>query len=103
MVQGSEKPLGAIVEAFYGETDALMPTIPQALEQGDSTLLTRSAHTVKSSCASLGAESARAAAAELEQPGKNNDLDAAQEVAAKLEAEIKTLMAALESEWPRSG
>lgn len=102
MVQGSEEILAAIVDAFYEETEALMPTIPQALANGDETILTSSAHTIKSSCASLGAESARAVAADLEQLGKQGDLEAAKELATKLENEMNHLIEALEREWPKS-
>lgn len=101
-VAGSVDLLGAIVEAFYEETGDLMPVIPQSLKDADSELLQRTAHTIKSSCAALGAEAARDAAFELEMLGKAGKLDTAEDCATKLQEQLKTLLAALEKEWPRS-
>ena len=101
-VAGSTDLLGAIVEAFYEETGDLIPVIPQSLADGDAELLQRTAHTLKSSCAALGAEAARTAAYDLEMVGKSGELDEAGECAARLQEQLRILLAALEKEWPRT-
>lgn len=101
-VGGSEELLGTMVEVYYEETDDLLTKLGKSLEDSDAALLERTAHTMKSSAASFGGELVRVAAAELEALAKGGDLGDAAQLADRLKAELKALLAVLEKEWPRS-
>jgi two-component system sensor histidine kinase/response regulator len=98
MVEGSEDILAAMIEVFHEEAAEMRDKIAASLRDGDAALLQRSAHTLKSSCASLGAEDARKAAEKLEIAGREGDLQAAPSLADKLLAELTRLTDALSTE-----
>ncbi len=101
-VEGNEELLASIVEVFFEEADDLLPVLPSAIKSENARLLERTAHTMKSSCASIGAEAAREAAAKLEEIGGSGDLTDAPTAAADLQQRMDELLRALEREWPRN-
>ena len=97
-VDGNEELFTTIVEVFFEEADDLLPKLPAAIAAKDAELLQRTAHTMKSSCASIGADAARASALELEMIGKSGDLSKAPEAAADLKSKMDQLLEALAAE-----
>ena len=100
-VDGSEEMLAMTVEVYYEETDELLPKLDSALAAGDAELLERASHTMKSSAASIGCESVRESAAQLEALGKAGKLAKAPELVDELKSKLKRLLEDLEKEWPR--
>lgn len=99
-VGGNEDLLATIVEVFFIEAAELMPLLSAAIKSDDAELLLRTVHTMKSSCASIGAEAARAAAAKLESLSKPETLTEAAPAAVDLKKRMDELLLALAIEWP---
>jgi HPt (histidine-containing phosphotransfer) domain-containing protein len=66
-----------LVDLFVNDAVAHVRALESALATGDARLLERSAHTLKSSSASLGAMQLSELCRALEQVGRNNVLDGA--------------------------
>jgi HPt (histidine-containing phosphotransfer) domain-containing protein len=65
----------------------------EAVTEGDSDLLERSAHSLKGELAYLGIPDAREKAGVLEQMGRNRNFERAAETLAMLEADVSALVA----------
>ncbi len=66
-----------LIDTYNTETGALIEHLHQALASGDAAAFGRTAHSIKSSSASLGALAFSQQARELEMLGKANDLESA--------------------------
>ncbi len=77
-----------ILRAYLDSAIALMQQLDQALVVGDAETLRRTAHTLKSSSANVGAETLATLFKELENLGRTAQLDAAAKVAEPLRAEF---------------
>jgi len=66
--------IGELIDAYLDDTPRLMNELAESLAQHDATLFTRTAHSIKSSSASLGALLFSAQAKELEMIGKQGSL-----------------------------
>ena len=73
-VGGDEELLDEIVDLYLGEYPALLSEIQKAVQSGDAPSLYRSAHTLKGSLGTLGAEEALQRALELEMSGRSAQL-----------------------------
>ncbi len=73
-VGGDEELLDEIVELYLGEYPALLSEIQKSVQSGDAPGLYRSAHTLKGSLGTLGAEEAHQRALELEISGRSAQL-----------------------------
>jgi HPt (histidine-containing phosphotransfer) domain-containing protein len=63
-----------IIRSYLNDAPKLMETLKESMASGDSARFVRSAHTLKSNSATLGAAQLAALAAELEQSGKTTPL-----------------------------
>jgi HPt (histidine-containing phosphotransfer) domain-containing protein len=77
-----------LIDTYNTETAALIEQLGQALAMGEATLFGRSAHSIKSSSASLGALAFSQQARELEMMGKAKDLNGADVKVEKLMADF---------------
>ena len=70
--------IGELIDTYLEETPRLIEELVQLLEKLDTVAFGRTAHSIKSSSASLGALSFSALAKELEMMGKAGDLTGAE-------------------------
>jgi HPt (histidine-containing phosphotransfer) domain-containing protein len=96
-VGGDENLLREIIVIFLDECPALVASIRDALAKQDRRLLERSAHTLKGSLATFGADAATQAALELELSARRGDLHRAPALVARLEVELDFIRTALSS------
>ena len=73
-VPGRPSILLRIIDLFESSASALLAELEQGLESGDLEVVTRAAHTLKSSGANLGATALAAQARLIEQAGRDGDL-----------------------------
>jgi HPt (histidine-containing phosphotransfer) domain-containing protein len=78
--------IGELVDAYLDDTPRLISELTEALAQRDAIKFSRTAHSIKSSSASLGALPFSILAKELEMIGKQGDLNG-------LESKVKHLQA----------
>lgn len=74
-VGGDEELLKEITLIFIEQCPGALAEIRAAAEAADAEALERSAHALKGSVANFGAESARAAAYEIEEMGRSRNLE----------------------------
>jgi signal transduction histidine kinase/DNA-binding response OmpR family regulator len=93
------KPLvRQIVESYLAETPRRLERIREALSREDTRELILVAHSLKGSSAQLGANRVAAVSAELEEKGRNAELDGAAPLFAELEREIEQVVPLLEEQ-----
>jgi len=90
-VNGNQRLLRDIVEAFLDESPRLLAVIRGAIEQQDCTALQRAAHTLKGSTGYFGAARASEMALQLETMGKKAELTHAESALADMEQEMAKL------------
>jgi len=78
-VGGDEDLFKEVVALYLQEYPELVARIGEAVERGDAELLQQSAHTLKGSLGTLGAEPAAQNALQLEMMGRQKRLDGATE------------------------
>jgi HPt (histidine-containing phosphotransfer) domain-containing protein len=88
--------LPELIDTYNIETAALIEQLGQAITSGDTASFGRSAHSIKSSSASLGALTFSQQARELEMMGKANDLSGADIKYEQLAADFLLVMRRLE-------
>ena len=81
-----EDYIGELVETFFEETPGLLHEMRLALEDGDSEVFCRSAHSLKSNGASFGAQQLASLARVLEFMGRDRQLDKVGQKMPELEA-----------------
>lgn len=100
---GSETLLKKVAFMFLTNSPALIEEMKRGLDEGDDTLLERSAHTLVSSIAYFAAEPATQAARHLETLGREHRIDEAPEAYRNLTAEVSRLRDALTELLPEEG
>jgi len=68
-----------LISTFLEEIPSILKALQQAYQEGDAATFQRSAHSIKSSSASMGALTFSAQARELEMIGKSGDISQAGE------------------------
>jgi len=96
--QGAPDALNELIELFFAEAPKLIAAMRSAVASRDAPGLSLTAHTLKSSSATLGASSLAGLCAELEAIGKSGSLAGAKVKAGQIEAEYERVKAALELE-----
>jgi HPt (histidine-containing phosphotransfer) domain-containing protein len=89
-----------VVDLFLGDAETKLHDLSRALASGDVKLLERTAHTLKSSSANVGALRLSRLCLEIEMLGRAARTDGAQELvgeAARLYAESRTALEALKT------
>ncbi len=94
-VSGSEEIFATMIDCYFEEKNDLVPKLADAITEGEAELIQRTAHTIKSSAGTFGAEAAREAAFVLEKTGKSGDLKFAPPQFATLRMEQERLDEAL--------
>ena len=87
-----------LIDLFITDAKQLVDALQRALETGDVKLLERTAHTLKSSCANVGAMQMSKLCFELEQLGRAAKLDGAQELVNQALAQYERVELALTAE-----
>jgi len=93
---GDMELLGEVIEVFRASNPARVEEIRLALRTGDSLLLQRTAHALKSSVGNFSAGPASVAAARLEALGRDGRVAEAGALADELERELARLQDALD-------
>jgi PAS domain S-box-containing protein len=92
---GGDDFLGEVIDAFLGDAPELLATLRRSLDGQNNEELRRAAHTLKSNGATLGAEQFAELCRTLEQRAKNGELEGAEELVERIEAEYRPLEQAL--------
>src|SRR5262245_3585585 len=74
-VGGDADLLDALIEAYLGQEPALLASLQSAVEQRDSPSIRKAAHALVSCVSAIGAARSRAAARELEEMARQQQLD----------------------------
>jgi PAS domain S-box-containing protein len=96
-VEGDRDLLDEIMRIFMDECPRMIADLHQAFDAGDLSKVECSAHTLKGSASNLGATVVSESAAEMEAKSRAGDLPGAKAVRTRLEHELKSLLAELES------
>jgi two-component system sensor histidine kinase/response regulator len=96
-LEGDRELLEDLARLFADECPKSISEIRSALDPVDFVLLERLAHTLKGSSASMGAESVRQLALELEMSARARDLPEAKKLVEGLQNEIDRLMPELKA------
>ena len=99
---GDDGLLAELIEMFPAESAKHLQAIGLAVEQEDGDLLTRAAHTLKSSARLFGAAQLAAGALEMEMLGRSSNLGVARGLLANLEIETARVIDALNQGRPDS-
>jgi len=92
---GGPDIIAQLIDLFLSELPTKLAAVQQAIEHRDATRLTKAAHTLKGSSATMGAQRAARVCLELEQLGKAGDLTGAVDLFARLEKELESAREAL--------
>jgi HPt (histidine-containing phosphotransfer) domain-containing protein len=84
-----------LIDLFFSETPEQMRVLVAALEDGGREQVERSAHTLKSTAATFGAEAMRAVAAEAEMAARKGQLERVAHLLPTLQREADQVRAAL--------
>jgi HPt (histidine-containing phosphotransfer) domain-containing protein len=95
---GQPNLIGELLDLLQSVAPPLLEKIRLAAAQGDSETLFRSAHSLKGSCASVGAVALAARLKEVEQMGRENHLAGVTEKIAQVESEYARAILALKNE-----
>ena len=87
-----------VIRTYFQDTDAIMDSLSRAQEEGDTTIIKRSAHTLKSSSANVGAMMLSVKAKRLEDSCENNSLEINEEIIDILQDDYIRTKTALEKE-----
>jgi DNA-binding response OmpR family regulator/HPt (histidine-containing phosphotransfer) domain-containing protein len=93
--------LPALVAAFLEEGRRLLQTLESAAQRGDAPALIRAAHSLKSSCAQLGALALSRHCAALEMQGEAGDLTRMRALVAQIARDFPEVANALAKRYPK--
>lgn len=93
---GDEELLKEIVGLFLESGPGQLQGVRDAVAAGDASALSRNAHTLKGALAQLHADTAAAAAREVEEPARHGQMAAAVAAVPKLELEFTAVQRELE-------
>ena len=96
-LDGDEHLLYAIVQIFLEESPKQLAKLKRAVTEKNAELLERTAHSLKGELSYLGMPAVSQRARELEQMGRDCDLERASEVLAIFEAEVSAVIANMRS------
>ena len=91
-VEGDQELLSEMIHIFQDDAPNLLTAMGDALQSGDMAVLERSAHSLKGAASNLSAKSTAAAALQLENDAKNNDVESAKGSLAEVERMMKQLL-----------
>jgi HPt (histidine-containing phosphotransfer) domain-containing protein len=94
-VEGDWGLLQEVVGLFFTEVPELLSAIHESIMRGDGKALENTAHSLKGTVSSFGAQAAREAALRLEIVGRSGDLTHVAPACAELEREVARLARAL--------
>ena len=86
--KGDRQLLEQIIDAFQEDCPRLLSEASHAIDHADADAVRRAGHTIKGSLRYFGDTEAYRLSVKLEELGKNNELDSAEKVFAKLEQAI---------------
>ena len=92
---GRPDVLGRIIDLFYSDAPRLLGQLEVAARASDATALLLAAHTLKSSCANVGALGLSATCREIEQYARGNDVASALQHIRGIQQELDRVLAAL--------
>ena len=95
-VQGDRELLAEIIRLFRDETPALLRSLREAVERGDSSAISRASHTLKGSLGNFSSGPAYQTAKKMDELARTGDAAAAGEMLPALEMEVGRLQSALE-------
>jgi HPt (histidine-containing phosphotransfer) domain-containing protein len=97
MLGGEDDPdlLQDLVEIFLEQTPALIARLQEAFDSNDAHALERAAHSLKSSCANLGALRLSAHFKEMELAGRSKDIERVRPLLVESEREYTEVESAL--------
>jgi CheY-like chemotaxis protein len=98
--EGRPDILARVIRLYFENSPKLMQGIKEACATGDPAKLRSTAHTLKSSSASLGAEALAAICKELEDMGRINNTEQAASTLSVLQLEYAEVCRALAAELP---
>jgi signal transduction histidine kinase/DNA-binding response OmpR family regulator/HPt (histidine-containing phosphotransfer) domain-containing protein len=90
--------LARIISLYLTDAPKRMEEIRSGIESADASVVQRAAHTLKSGSANLGAVTLSALCKEMEMMGRNDALDGAKPLYAKMQKEYEAVKAALNDE-----
>jgi HPt (histidine-containing phosphotransfer) domain-containing protein len=96
--EGKEDLLNKIITIFLNDSPERLEELRKAVNSGDAPSINRIAHTLKSSCANLGAMNLSSHFKEMEAMGRTNSIEQAPELLSQIEVEFKAVEAALRAE-----
>ena len=99
--EGQEDILNKVIKIFLDDSPERLIELRKAIDSGDASSINRIAHTLKSSCANLGALRLSSLFREMEMMGRRNSILYAPELLSQIEVEFKTVVAVLEEELDR--
>jgi len=94
-LDGDTELFQAVLDTFLETTPALVEALASAASGADGAALQRAAHSLKGSAASIGAESVRHTAADLEELGRRGEPAEARSLLAELDRELRRLREAI--------
>ena len=95
-VDGEPDLLNALIDLFVTETPPMLADMHTAVQTKDTDVIKRTAHSLKSSAANLGAHPMTAICADLEQRGRDSTMDGVAALLHQLDAEFERVCSALE-------
>jgi two-component system sensor histidine kinase/response regulator len=94
-VEGDQELLTELIRLFLTDAPHLLDAMRNALQQGDMTLLERSAHSMKGAAGNLSAQITVGAASQLEQSARKGDAISSKANLAALEGAVERLLPVL--------
>jgi two-component system sensor histidine kinase/response regulator len=94
-VEGDQELLTELIRLFLTDAPHLLDAMRNALQQGDMTLLERSAHSMKGAAGNLSAQVTVNAASQLERSAKKGDAESSKANLAALEGAVERLLPVL--------
>jgi HPt (histidine-containing phosphotransfer) domain-containing protein len=95
VVGDDDDVLAELIDSFLEDAPVLLADLRQALEEGNAPGVRMHAHSLKSNSADFGATRLNALCKELEQRGRNDELDGAEELLIQAEHEFARVHEAL--------
>jgi CheY-like chemotaxis protein len=103
MQEGSEPDIvSELIALFLEDASQRLQALHRAAVHVDALAFERAAHSLKGSCASIGAKRMTALCADLERRGRTGQVTGLEPLLARLEAEFERVRCELEPQWHRS-
>jgi CheY-like chemotaxis protein len=100
--EGEPDALHELIELFLADVSSQMGALREAVGAGDALSMERIAHSLKGSCANMGAVGMQGMCAELEEMGRSGELAGAPGLIDRLEEEFGRVSAVFEEELSKS-